>query len=640
MVKASINFFVLVVCFSLAANAQPSEIDVSSLKKNHQSDFYYLLYREIVTLEIKKQNIVSTTNTNKIFCYNNYKNTNYSSFDFPYNSAFSEIKNLKASSYVLEKGKYKEHEVKDFTTSAYSESDMFEDSYKEISFTMPAINNGTIGQIQYDEVNTEPHFSNFFYFKQFAPIQKSEYIIEVDNNIVIAYKFLGDTSGIVFEKSSKGNKTIYKWTAEDLPTIKREDYMPALNKVTTQIVCWIKYADINGEKKIINNDIHSFSSWIYNLAKKSYNSPLSPEAKQYVDSLKKMNLHDFELGKTIFEHVQKSIKYIAFEDGLHGYVPRKPADVYYKRYGDCKDKATLLSAMLNYAGIESKTALVGTSRILYKFSELPIPECANHMITAVKQKDIWVIADATDEYDSYLSIPEALQGKEALVLIDSLNYFICKIPVMPYYKNGRLDSLDVSLNNMEIKGNGKTFFFGYLKENMLEAINSLTEEKRMDFFKEILNVGNNKCNYTNIVHQQINDTTLLISYTISLPNYITQFENKYYLNPHLFKSGLDDYNIDSTRQYPVPFKYLSFTKHVLKVNKDSIEVNHMPVNASWAKDKFGFTITYENKEKYLLITSRYYENILELGKPDFQEYETYFTQLRKNYLDNIALLKK
>jgi len=640
MEKLRNSFFLFFMLQTGWALAQPSGIDLSQLNKYTQSDFYYLLYSEHVNIALVKGAIITTTNTNKIFCYNDYKNTGYSSFDIVYNSAFSEIKNLNVVSYVLEKGKYKKREVKEFTTANYSESSMFEDSYKEISFTMPSVNKGTIGQIQYDDVNKEPHFSSTFYFKQFVPIARNEFVVEADQGVEIAYRYIGDSSGISFSKIIQGNKAIYTWTAQNLETFKQEDYMPKLNRITSQVVCWVKSTTSNGKQTLINNDISSFSCWIYGLCENVFKSPLSDDAKKFVDSLKQQGLSSDQLGSKIFRHVQKDIKYIAFEGGLHGYIPRKPSDVYLKRFGDCKDKATLLSAMLNYAGIESRLALVGTTDLVYKFSELPIPECANHMITAVKINGSWTITDATDEYVSWLSVPESLQGKEALILIDSATSFIHKIPEMPYYKNGRIDSLEISMKGMQIIGKGKSFFVGYLKENVLAALESLNEEKLKEFYMILLNIGNNKCEYLNVARSILNDTTLLVSYDFKLPSYMTQFENKFYLNPHLLKARIDDYGVDSSKKYSVQFKFLSFTRSVLKVNLEDMTVDHLPQNSTYKHDKFGFGIDYQNKGSHVLVNLSGYSNMMELAKPDFSAYEVYFASLRKSILDNISFYKK
>jgi hypothetical protein len=193
---------------------------------------------------------------------------------------------------------------------------------------------------------------------------------------------------------------------------------------------------------------------------------------------------------------------------------------------------------------------------------------------------------------------------------------------------------------MEITGAGKSYFFGYMKENVLEMIESYNDEKLKEFYKGLLNIGSNKCEYLDLSYKVLTDTSLIINYRIVLPSYVTQFDNKYYLNPHLFKSGIDDYGVDSSKQYPVQFKYRSFSKNVLKVNMDDIKVNHLSANQSIEKEKYGFSINYTTSEKYVRIDSRYYENMMQLAKPDFPEYEVYYAALRKTKLDNIEFIKK
>ena len=44
--------------------------------------------------------------------------------------------------------------------------------------------------------------------------------------------------------------------------------------------------------------------------------------------------------------------------GIYGYKPHKAKDVFHLKYGDCKDKATLLLGMLKSAGIKGYLALI------------------------------------------------------------------------------------------------------------------------------------------------------------------------------------------------------------------------------------------------------------------------------------------
>ena len=55
----------------------------------------------------------------------------------------------------------------------------------------------------------------------------------------------------------------------------------------------------------------------------------------------------------IYYWVQDHVRYIAFENGLRGFIPHDAGRVYASRYGDCKDMANLLHEMLRMAGVKS-----------------------------------------------------------------------------------------------------------------------------------------------------------------------------------------------------------------------------------------------------------------------------------------------
>ncbi len=80
---------------------------------------------------------------------------------------------------------------------------------------------------------------------------------------------------------------------------------------------------------------------------------------------------------------QKEIRYAAIEIGIGGYRPHAAGDIFANRYGDCKDKATLLSSMLNEIGIHSYYVLVHTNRGI--FTEKSPPNIGfNHAILAIQ----------------------------------------------------------------------------------------------------------------------------------------------------------------------------------------------------------------------------------------------------------------
>ena len=70
----------------------------------------------------------------------------------------------------------------------------------------------------------------------------------------------------------------------------------------------------------------------------------------------------YDKSEAIGEFVQKQIRYFVIEKGIGGYQPHPAADIFRNRYGDCKDKATLLAAMLSTVGIHSAIMVVDDRR--------------------------------------------------------------------------------------------------------------------------------------------------------------------------------------------------------------------------------------------------------------------------------------
>ena len=80
--------------------------------------------------------------------------------------------------------------------------------------------------------------------------------------------------------------------------------------------------------------------------------------------------------------MQREIRYVGIEIGIGGLQPHPAADVFKYRYGDCKDKATLLIAMLNAVGVRATWVLVDTHR---GFIDPALPSIqGNHAIAAIE----------------------------------------------------------------------------------------------------------------------------------------------------------------------------------------------------------------------------------------------------------------
>jgi len=88
----------------------------------------------------------------------------------------------------------------------------------------------------------------------------------------------------------------------------------------------------------------------------------SPEIKQRVAALTISAATQLEKMRALAHFVQRDVRYVAIELGIGGYQPHPAVDVFTHRYGDCKDKATLMSSMLKEIGIDSYYVVINSER--------------------------------------------------------------------------------------------------------------------------------------------------------------------------------------------------------------------------------------------------------------------------------------
>ena len=93
--------------------------------------------------------------------------------------------------------------------------------------------------------------------------------------------------------------------------------------------------------------------------------------------------------------VQTNIRYVGIEIGAGGFVPRRPARVVRRRFGDCKDVTLLLLGLLDGLGVEAHGLLVNTEERGGEFDGLPHPYAFDHIIVAADVNGRTYALDAT-----------------------------------------------------------------------------------------------------------------------------------------------------------------------------------------------------------------------------------------------------
>lgn len=142
-------------------------------------------------------------------------------------------------------------------------------------------------------------------------------------------------------------------------------------------------------------DVNEWAQNLYNIPIKS--SPIFESTYQQL-AQKSKNKDDFITNALFF--VQNDIRYLGLEFGENSHKPHAPTDVLKNRYGDCKDKALLLSQLLQRHGITALPALVSTQFQKGIVNELPSPGVFNHAITYVKHNEKTYWLDGTRRYQA------------------------------------------------------------------------------------------------------------------------------------------------------------------------------------------------------------------------------------------------
>jgi hypothetical protein len=122
-------------------------------------------------------------------------------------------------------------------------------------------------------------------------------------------------------------------------------------------------------------------NWYRNLA--SARRSASAEIKQKVTALTASAATPLEKMRALAQFIQHDIRYVAIELGIGGWQPHPAAEVFVHRYGDCKDIATLLAAMLREIGVDSYDVRINVRRGVVT-PATPAHLAFNHAIIAIK----------------------------------------------------------------------------------------------------------------------------------------------------------------------------------------------------------------------------------------------------------------
>ena len=236
----------------------------------------------------------------------------------------------------------------------------------------------------------------------FVPIEFSAVEIDAPESVALRVVFLGKEVPIQeTRQNGRIRKRIELKQIAAVDTLTLESLLPkgtyALNQVA---ICvggsWDKIA--SGYSKVVDGQLTGMD--------------FAPLVKEVIHAEVKTPLEKMHATSN---WIKKNFRYTSISLGQASIVPARPMQLLARRFGDCKDQATLLVGMLREQGIEAHVALVNASSVRLPFELVPGLNAFDHAITVatVDGKQYWL--DCTNLGSTIANVPNYLQGRSALI---------------------------------------------------------------------------------------------------------------------------------------------------------------------------------------------------------------------------------
>ncbi|MEP7318269.1 MAG: DUF3857 and transglutaminase domain-containing protein [Panacibacter sp.] len=561
---------------------------------------------------------------------------------YVYNSSYNELSNLEAYTKVPGEKKYTKVKVTDIKSETSRSNSVFYDDSKQSSFDLPSMVKGAIAYVGYTQTHKDVHLLSPFYFVSYMPVVHEKFTVTFPEGMELKYSIRNDANKMVqFSEDTRSHQHTYTFTANDIKTTDRFSDAPSYAYYEPHVIIQLaSYTNDNGEKVDYLGDIKDLYKWNYGFISQLDNTK-EALLKHLSDSLTAGIAAPREKAKAIYQWVQANIKYVAFEDGLEGFIPRRAADVCTRRYGDCKDMASILTSLLQLAGLKAYFTWIGTRDIPYDYTDVALPITDNHMIAALNIDTAWIFLDGTDP-NCIFGLPSAfIQGKQGLIAISKDEYKIVRVPEVSIEKNTLLDSTYISLTDNGIKGYSSVYYNGYWGSDVYNRLMFSDAKATKEYVKFRMGKASNKFILADYTINKLNNKQVNIQAGFEVPDYGKNISDELFINMNLEKFFTNEIIDVEKRKIPVEneFKYIIKQFTILELPK-SYAVTYVPRDYTLSNEIFSFTIKYTQGGNKIIASQELHRNSLLLQPKDFAMWNDALKQLNNQYKEQVVLEKK
>lgn len=567
-----------------------------------------------------------------------------------YLSKFSQIRDMEAW-LIGPTGAVKSYGKKEIIDRISDTDDIYDEGRIKI---IDASSDADVGYVFGYTVTTEDRplfFQDKFAFQHDLPTLASRYSITLPSG--------WSANSLTFnhpEVKPSVAGTTYTWELRDLPPIPREPMSPSFVNLAPRLA--INYAPPTDEQGVSR----VFADW---LEVSKWATPMH-DAQVIVDDAVAAKAQELTAGaKTELEIVQaigtyiQNLQYISIDIGVgygNGMKPRPSNLVLSRGYGDCKDKATLMRAMLRAKKIDAYPVIIYSGDPNYVRKEWASPSQFNHCIIAIRVSPTTtgptvithatlgrlLIFDATDPFTPVGDLPDVLQGSLALIVSGESGELV-SMPITPADFNAWSRETEIDLaQDGSIKGVIRERATGQESRSARTMLRSLSNADFNKAIEKWLSRGATAAKLTKLTPtDRHREAAFDMDVEFTAPAYAQLMQDRLLVfKPAVASRTNSIYLTEKDRKHPVMLDSNSFREKATIKLPLGFDVDEVP-NPISIQTAFGkYATTYEVKDGRLIFTRSLTMNRTTVSVDRYKEVRDFFTGMLNAEQSPVVLIRK
>jgi Domain of Unknown Function with PDB structure (DUF3857)/Transglutaminase-like superfamily len=451
--------------------------------------------------------------------------------------------------------------------------------------------------------------------------------------------------------------TTYSWQLQNLPYIEEEPASPPVTSLAPRLaVTYFPSAVTRTAGTQTFTSWAAVSRWLSELndAQTALSDTLVAKARALTAESKT----ELERIQVIGRYVQ-SVNYISIQTGLGrggGYRAHPVVEVFGKAYGDCKDKANLMRAMLKALNISAYLVVIYSGDPFYVREEWPSPQQFNHCIIAIKVSEEaqaatvlqhpllgrLLIFDPTDEHTPVGDLPEHEQGSLALVVAADARGLM-RMPSTPPEVNQLKRQVDaVITSDGALTASIREQAAGQAAVRLRRELKALSRQEYFEMIERWVTRGVAGASVVKLEpSDEREEGRFRLELEIKAARYAQLMQERLLVFKPAIVSRRDSlFLTEPTRKYPVVLSPNAYTETVRVKLPDGFALDELP-DALSLEAPFGtYAANYEVKDQHLVFTRSLTMQAASIPVEQYAAVRSFFERIRATEQSPVVLARK